>query len=243
MIKLKSRCETGGLNLKQALDPNKTLTKQALARLTWDIAHLKWQQNDRLNIESLKRQYEMGGTPVREALNQLVATGLVQALPLRGFKVRPLSAASSQACFQSRLHLEQAVMQHHLKASDDDWEMQWVSAQHRLKKQWHQQQQQVNLFDWSGAFADFQLSYIVSTDLTWFNTLYFTLEGHIQRYAYYLLTQVERPLSLIEADYQYSFMLSSALQLADAKEVARIVTHYWQQRSGLVEGSLSGRPD
>jgi GntR family carbon starvation induced transcriptional regulator len=151
------------MKLKQLLEPSQTLAEQALQRLTEDIAYLRWAPQARLNIESLKRAYVMGGTPIREAVNQLVAVGLVEAMPLKGFQVMPLQAYSSRLCFQSRLHLEQDLFQYLLNLANDDWETQWVAAQYGLKKSWATQQKKVDLKRWCGAFHFFQLNYTLST--------------------------------------------------------------------------------
>ena len=96
--------------MSDALPRTESLTLQALSRLKRDIVLGEFEFGERLNIETLKKRYEMGGTPVREALNQLVAWSLVEALPLRGFRVTSMTIEVVRSLFDSRLFVEERLL-------------------------------------------------------------------------------------------------------------------------------------
>jgi len=47
---------------------------------------------EKLRIEVLRTRYDVGGTPLREAMNRLSTEGLVTQSEQRGFRVTPVSA-------------------------------------------------------------------------------------------------------------------------------------------------------
>ena len=67
-----------------------TLAQAALRVLRHDIIHGTRAPEERLRIEKLKMIYAIGPTPLREALQMLVAEGLVLTEGNRGFTVAPL---------------------------------------------------------------------------------------------------------------------------------------------------------
>ena len=114
--------------------PNQSLTEWVLMQLRADIVCGFFAPSSKLNIESLKKRYEVGGTPIREALNQLLPQGLVAALPLKGFRVTALSLSAAQDLYAARAYLEQEMIRLALSASSDDWEAQGVAILHRIKR-------------------------------------------------------------------------------------------------------------
>jgi DNA-binding GntR family transcriptional regulator len=59
-----------------------------------------------LRQETLSEQFAVSRTPVREALRQLAAIGLVSSVPNRGVRVRELSHAELREAFMVRAELE-----------------------------------------------------------------------------------------------------------------------------------------
>lgn len=120
--------------MSDALPRTESLTLQALSQLKRDIVLGEFQFGERLNIEILKKRYQMGGTPVREALNQLVAWTLVEALPLRGFSVASMTAEVVRSLFDSRLFVEERLLTSALQTSDAEWEAGCIAALHRIRR-------------------------------------------------------------------------------------------------------------
>jgi DNA-binding GntR family transcriptional regulator len=61
--------------------PNTARVRKALEN---DILHGRYPPGSRIDPEALAREFECSRTPIREALQQLEASGLVQVLPKRG---------------------------------------------------------------------------------------------------------------------------------------------------------------
>jgi DNA-binding GntR family transcriptional regulator len=88
----------------------------------------------KLAIEALSERYASSQTPLREALNRLVADGLVQRREQRGFVVAGISAHDLAEITKTRGWLEAIALRESIAAHGTAWEEALVLAHHRLAK-------------------------------------------------------------------------------------------------------------
>lgn len=88
----------------------------------------------KLAIEALAEHYASSATPLREALNRLVADGLVERREQRGFVVAGISADDLAEITRTRCWLEEIALRESIAAHATDWEEALVLAHHRLAK-------------------------------------------------------------------------------------------------------------
>ena len=88
----------------------------------------------KLAIEALGERYASSQTPLREALNRLVADGLVQRREQRGFVVADISAADLAEITKTRCWLEETALRESIAARSSAWEEALVLAHHRLSR-------------------------------------------------------------------------------------------------------------
>lgn len=70
-----------------------TRTAEAYGRLRQDILSNAFSPGQRITIQFLQKRYQIGPTPLREALARLAADGFVIGEDNRGFRVPPMSLA------------------------------------------------------------------------------------------------------------------------------------------------------
>ncbi len=88
----------------------------------------------KLAIEALAECYEASATPLREALNRLVADGLVERREQRGFVVAGISADDLAEITRTRCWLEEIALRESIAARTTAWEEALVLAHHRLAR-------------------------------------------------------------------------------------------------------------
>lgn len=88
----------------------------------------------KLAIEALAERYAASATPLREALNRLVADGLVERREQRGFVVAAISADDLAEITRTRCWLEEIALRESIKAHSTAWEEALVLAHHRLAR-------------------------------------------------------------------------------------------------------------
>lgn len=112
-----------------------TLVELAVSNLRRDIITGVFAPASKLRIDELRNSYEIGASPLREALSRLMSDGLVTAQGQRGFRVAPVSKADIRDITDTRKLLEHAVLRQSLTNGDADWEAHVVAAYDRLEKE------------------------------------------------------------------------------------------------------------
>ena len=86
----------------------------------------------RLKLDSMKEDYGLSVSTLREILNRLSSEGFVVAEGQRGFEVAPVSIQNLRELAQLRILLEHHARTESFRAGDMEWEGRVVSAHHKL---------------------------------------------------------------------------------------------------------------
>lgn len=116
------------------MDVSVSFTVLAYDRLRADLLGGHWQPGQKLLMHQLRERYDMGASPLREALNRLVAEGLVVHNDQRGFVVAEASAESLRDLVQTRISLESLALGMAFANRTSQWEEELVLAFHRLSR-------------------------------------------------------------------------------------------------------------
>lgn len=113
-----------------------TLTEKAYVALRHDIVRGQWVPGQQLRMAELSTRYDMGFSPLREALNRLQSEGLTVLAPQRGFSVASLSLEEMWDTINLRILVECEALRLSLLLGDDSWEAGIVSSLHALTRQY-----------------------------------------------------------------------------------------------------------
>jgi DNA-binding GntR family transcriptional regulator len=109
-----------------------TLAEKAYAALRRDIVAGQLKPGAPLRMAQLSARYDMGFSPLREALNRLQAERLVTSVALKGFSVAPLSREEMWDATNTRILIESRALRLSIEKGDDAWEAAIVGALHAL---------------------------------------------------------------------------------------------------------------
>lgn len=109
-----------------------TLTETAYARLREDILRGRLAPGEKLRIEWLRDSYEIGASPLREALSRLATSGLVLAKGQQGFYVTQVSIPELLDITKARVWAQTLAIRAAIAQGDRDWEARVLAATHRL---------------------------------------------------------------------------------------------------------------
>jgi len=107
----------------------------------------------RLRMEDLKERFDVGFSPIREALSRLIGEGLVELETNKGFRVTPLSRSDLTDIAVARCAIETAALRRAMELGDDDWEAAVVAAMHQYRKK------SVNAFDSQASLAAWEAAH------------------------------------------------------------------------------------
>ncbi|QOL83009.1 GntR family transcriptional regulator [Pseudooceanicola spongiae] len=103
-------------------------------RLRSDILSGALEPGTKLQMRALVERYEIGQTPLREALNRLAAEGLVETKAQRGFFVSPITRNELEEFTKTRCWLEEIALRESITNGGQDWEEELIVAQYRLQR-------------------------------------------------------------------------------------------------------------
>lgn len=107
---------------------------QVIGQLKEDILTGYFQPGEKLLMSRLKAHYQVGVSPLREALSRLMVEQLVEVENQRGFRVCPISRQEMLDIYETRAHIESLCVTQAMVKGDDRWEAGIVAAAHYLKK-------------------------------------------------------------------------------------------------------------
>lgn len=166
-----------------ARDGAETLTQLAYRAIRNDIIRGVRPPGERLRIEKLKQIYEIGPTPIREALQRLNAEGLVLSEGNRGFTVAPLDPAEFHDLNVARTEVEIAALKRSLNLGDGAWEARVVAASYIMKKEDALLAAQASVPDsWERANAAFHAAMVDACGSRWLLRTRDTLQDLCERY-------------------------------------------------------------
>ena len=113
---------------------NVTLASSVYQSLLNDILCGKLKPGQKLRLQSLKVDYDVGNSPLREALNRLSTNGMVVREENKGFRVSPASVEELEELIRTRCWLEEIALRESIKNSNDEYQERLVLAAHRLSR-------------------------------------------------------------------------------------------------------------
>ncbi|HEX8498095.1 MAG TPA: GntR family transcriptional regulator, partial [Actinomycetales bacterium] len=109
-----------------------TRTSELLAVLREDVLSGSLEPGAPLRLTALRERYAVGLTPLREALFQLAAEGLVTLHDQRGFRVAQVSQAELADLTEQRVLVEGQALRLSVERGDLAWEGRVLAAAHLL---------------------------------------------------------------------------------------------------------------
>ncbi|MCB1387591.1 MAG: GntR family transcriptional regulator [Rhodobacteraceae bacterium] len=113
---------------------SESLKRRAYERLQQEIIAGSLPPGEKLTILKLTQRFDMGATPIREALSQLTSDGLVHSSDGRGFRVAPASRTEFADLLRVRLWIEGQAIAEAIAQGGPDWEDAVLSSNFRLSR-------------------------------------------------------------------------------------------------------------
>ncbi|WP_071673959.1 GntR family transcriptional regulator [Nioella nitratireducens] len=168
----------------------------AYLRVKQDILNGRLSDDVPLRIEALKSNYDVGITPIREALARLEAEGFVKLHHNRGYYTTPLSAEDFEDLVFSRAVVEADLLKRAIERGDEEWEVGLLAAHRRLANC------KLNLHDpdltdlerWEERHIEFHMALVSAAGARHLLTFYRGIYDHFRRHqkAFVLLPSVNR---------------------------------------------------
>lgn len=144
-----------------------------------DLLSGRFQAGEKLAISSLRDIYQVGLSPLREALSRLAAIGLLEQETQRGFRVPKLTQLELRDIVELRVELECMAIGRALHNGDSEWESKVLAAGHRLK---HANKEGVPAAEWEQLHSQFHSVLLSSCQSVWMLKFIRQLHEQFDRY-------------------------------------------------------------
>lgn len=225
------------------MNQHTTLNANVFSRLREDILTGRLLPGERLRAETLRQRYDVGGSPVREALMRLEAEGFVVLEENKGFRVSNVSIAHLQDLTRTRVEIEGLALKWSIAHGGVDWESGIVASMHRLASvpkhldpEGHQQNA-----DWLRYHRDFHAALVAACDSPVLIGVRNRLFDQAERYVALSITaggevrdDVSEHEALMEAVLSRDSELALALNRRHIERTSKKLMHALQHRVAAV---------
>jgi GntR family carbon starvation induced transcriptional regulator len=173
------------MNNTQALPSSaRTLARRAYQQLRRDIVNGQLAPGSKLKLEALVQHYDIGMSPLREALARLVGDQLVTTEDQRGFWVVPLSLKELDDISRVRDLIETEALRLSIEQGDAQWEQRVRAAFDALtESEKHVSESGSSLpSNWEERDRGFHYALIAACDSPWLIKLQEMLYHQAERY-------------------------------------------------------------
>lgn len=214
-----------------------TLASTVYDRLRGDILSGSLPPGEKLRTEALRSRYEVGNSPIREALNRLSADGLVTREDQKGFRVASASRADLEELVKTRCWLEAIALRESIANGDDEWEEGLVLCFHRLsrvRRSSSEDHYTVNP-EWERLHRAFHLALLSACGSRWLLQYCAQLNDQADRYRQLaIVVSYPRRNELNE----HEAMMKAATS-RDAKEAVSLLLAHYELTVGIIRESIS----
>lgn len=217
-----------------------TLAEKAYGALRHDIIRGTYSAGQPLRMADLSARYDMGFSPLREALNRLQAERLVDAVALRGFTVAPLSLAEMEDAIHQRILIESQALRAAIRLGGDDWAGGIVAALYALTLQVARQDAEPDIWELEARHHAFHRALLAACGSPWLLEFFERLYAATERYRIpILLARSSDRGRDIQAEHS---ALADATLARDADLAVALLAGHYQRTSKAIAARMLKEP-
>ncbi|MFK5977526.1 MAG: FCD domain-containing protein [Rhizobiaceae bacterium] len=217
-----------------------TLAQTAYEELRWDIISGVLRPCQPLRLEQLKSRYNIGFSPLREALNRLHSERLVSSVALKGFNVASLSLSDMWDAIDTRILIETDALKRAIEYGDDEWETKIVANFHALTLQMKRNENRKlnnEKIDWrsmENRHRAFHTSLISACRSNWLLDFAEKLVVETERYRFPSLSRLQNFPDSRDIEHEHKEIMAFTINRETAKAVD-LLTHHYQTTGRFLE--------
>ncbi len=204
-------------------DPPRTRAEAAYRRFRQDILWGRLPPGAPLRSDELRRSYDIGISPLREALSRLASERLVISSGQRGFRVAPITKHDVLDTMETRIVVDCEALTRSIQSGSLDWETQVVGCFHTLTRIELPATPGEQAQTWSGYHRRFHLALLAGCGSTWLITLARSLYDHAERHR---LIALQDMIDFRNADSEHKQIMETALAGNVKAAVSALDYHY-----------------
>ncbi|MFA1561630.1 GntR family transcriptional regulator [Aliivibrio fischeri] len=215
-----------------------TLTDKVSKMIHQDILSGKLKPGQKLVVAELKERYNVGASPIREALVQLSWNKYVKLEPQKGCWVASISLSELKELFESLRTIGQVLLAKAITNGNENWELNVLTSFHKLNKINLQDAEIEELREWENRYIDFHNSLLEGAQSPIMYQFYQDISHQITRYRH--LSNNPQVISETYAQYLEEHEIMMKLTLSrDSEQAIKYLNNHYSKASDLISTYFS----
>jgi DNA-binding GntR family transcriptional regulator len=206
-----------------------------------DIVWGRLSANAPLRSDELRKKYQVGISPLREALSRLVGERLVTTVAQRGFRVAALSAGDVLDIMETRLVIERAALSRSIQAGDIAWEREVVASYHAMSRIAIPTGPGPSAELWKRFHRQFHMALLGASGSRWQVELSGHLFDHAERYRAVRAVIVPRPKLIRDIGTEHKRLFDAVLS-RNVRAALKALDHHYRATAESVVAALRHTP-
>lgn len=216
-----------------------TKVSKVLESLRHDITTGIFAPGEKLPMKNLKQRYNIGFSPLREALSRLVSHGLVRLEEQCGFSVAPLSLSELYDLYKMRTYIEELALRLSMEHGDDRWEADIVASWHRYEKYIHpNKNKHPDPVQWDSLQKEFLFNLVKACQSPWLLKIRELLYDQAERYRSVCLNEHHLNKKFLLAFVEENQRLVNAVLARDTDLAVSITNEGWESSIKMIEEKI-----
>ena len=206
----------------------KSKTTSVLEKIRYDLISGYFPPGKKLLMEHLRERYDVGFSPLREALSRLVTHGLVQTEELCGFYVPPLSVDELYDIYNVRIQIETLALELSMQHGDAAWESEVLACWHRYAKHIDPKSNAtLQPIEWDALQKEFCITLIKACRSPWLLKIHDMLYDQASRYRFLCMGHHYKDEALLALFLRENNALVTAVIARDKEKAIQISQAGW----------------
>jgi len=221
---------------RRQIDAPKTLADEAYQRIHDDIIRGVFAPDEKLQPDALRERYNIGLSPVREALSRLALEGLAVTEGQRGFFVAPATRQELLDIADLRINFSMMALQRSIERGDDAWENRVVTTYYQLHKLENLTKREPQTFhdEWERRNRDFHQALESGCGSPWLLHFCDILHDQIERYRRRFVVYTDIHPTIAEEHRQIM-----ELSLARDSAACKVLKHHFEHATNVIGRSMA----
>ncbi|MEZ9057170.1 GntR family transcriptional regulator [Vibrio pelagius] len=166
-----------------------TLTDKVSKMIRRDILNGELLPGQKLVVADLKQKYNVGSSPVREALVQLSWSKYVTLQPQKGCWVAPVSKKELNDLYESLRVVSSVLLKKAIATGDESWELEVLTSYHKLSRM-NNSAEEFDSAEWEERHQQFHVALLEGADSKNMFEFFSDLINQVKRYRFLALAGV-----------------------------------------------------
>jgi len=203
-----------------------------------DIIRGVYHPDEKLRMSLLTSRYELGVGPLREALSQLVAEGLVTVINQKGYRVAPMSEQELLDIFDARANMEAMLVRLAIERGGEEWEADLLARAHLLNKLESRDASETMLDEWDQRHQAFHTAMVAGCGSQYLMQMRERLFDLAARYRYVWLRKTVLSVAMLEEKHEEHQRLLDAVLARDGVLAGELMYQHLLTPIPIIRGAM-----